>query len=412
VVGSSTAVGSTAITPLSFSATGDLLIESSMTVDGSLGATTFSLLADTDHTSTGILAFKVNTAAGIASTTGVDSINLSGYDLRIDTTPTAIVAGAAKVFIYQSAIASSSIVVGGTTLHADNSGVLYINSLELSSITTTTGYITIGGSTTVSIDINAMSYTASAAQLIFLSGVVSVSPYGIGSITTGAITVTTASSSTATLTTMMSSNLITFTGSFTATGASGLLVIADVGCTPVNTGVVTIGSGATVSTLGSVTGPIAITGTDLVFVDATAFIKAAVGVTITDLCSSIEVGGVLTSSAITTGNMRVDSGELAAISCTTLTFTPKAVSGTISVVATITDVNTAGITDLVTLDASAAAAITFSAASTWASSLVANSADVITVAVASPIITDAGVLTLSSTKATTTGAISVRSCSC
>ena len=91
VVGSTTAVGVTATSPITFSATGDLSLQSSTSVTGVAGSA-FTLLADTDGINGGNLAFNGNTDAGISSVTSVTSVVLSGDDLLLNTA-TGIAAG-------------------------------------------------------------------------------------------------------------------------------------------------------------------------------------------------------------------------------------------------------------------------------------------------------------------------------
>lgn len=414
VVGSTTAVGVTATSPITFSATGDLSLQSSTSVTGVAGSA-FTLLADTDGINGGNLAFNGNTDAGISSVTSVTSVVLSGDDLLLNTA-TGIAAGAVPVYIYQSVasgVSDGSILIGGTTLVADASGVLYINNAELNSIVTTaiTG-ITIGGTSTTAVTINDMAYTATAGtipQLLLLAGVDSTTLL-LGTATAGSITVTaTASTCDAVLTKMMSSNTISFTASFTANGASGLIVVADVGCAGAS-GAVTI---AAASTLSTSIGSISLTGEDLIFGDSsTSKLTAATSATIINVCGGIELGGVFAATPSVATSMAVDSSELALITVGAgLTFVPATGSaGTITVVAVIPATSTAGITGDVTLNAATGGAITFTAASTWSTSIIANSDAVITVDDASPIITNAGALTLSSTAASTTPAISVTCC--
>lgn len=414
VVGSTTAVGVTATSPITFSATGDLSLQSSTSVTGVAGSA-FTLLADTDGINGGNLAFNGNADAGISSVTSVTSLVLSGDDLLLNTA-TGIAAGTAPVYIYQSVasgVSDGSILIGGSTLVADASGVLYINNAELNSIVTS-AILTIGGTSTLAVAINDMSYTAGTIpQLLLLAGVDSTTLL-LGTATGASITVTaTASFSDAVLTKMMSSNTISFTASssFTANGASGLIVIADVGCAGA-TGAVTIGAGSTLSTsIGSIT----LTGEDLIFGDSsTSKLTAATSATITNVCGGIELGGVFAATPSVATSMAVDSSELALITVGSgLTFVPATGSaGTITVVAVIPATSTASITGDVTLNAATGGAITFTAASTWSTSIIANSDAVITVDDASPIITNAGALTLSSTAASTTPAISVTSLTC
>jgi len=370
------------------------------------GVGAVSITADSDGNADGdlLLDAAVDSSITVASA-GVTQVVLSGHDFALNTAVTSFVDGATAAVVVEQSVASGasngSITVGGTGT-AVTAGDLVIDQTELSKITTTST-LTIGGSTTALVSVNSAAYStsspygpATALELWALGGSGGTSG-SVQFIAGGA-----GSSSNALTTSVRAADTITFANGLSTTGSGGLVLRADDACTGLTGGTLTVDDSVVVTTNGY---PMVVTAGEVSLVLGSG-VRGSLRAVLSSMaigteCGGLEIGG-LSDSPVTSGDIMLSANELAAIGAGTLTLSPAAASGAITVYAIPTTASTAGITGLISLDdSSRLGGVHFTAATTFASWLAATTAGFIVIDSSANITTNTGPLTLTSSNSST-----------